>query len=161
MVPFGLIRELCYSQGRRLERLPDMYPEPSVMAVYRPRATSSALALVPSHRVQDNEGNLSNEKYRLFMGRLKGIHGAVCRGCETSVLAMAEFRQHETNCKLTILSAIRLLQRDNRCALCHTRTDLSMWGVPLCSPVCQRGWRLTIPPAFREARRLALQELTK
>lgn len=150
-VPFGLIRQLCYPGGRRLPEFKLIRPETNVIATRK--LYTSKPVLLPAPKPSD--GSLTNDQYRLFMGKSAGSTGAVCRGCEKELRGADEIKLHTRICKVDVLSAIKLLHRDKKCTVCHTRTLFSKWGVPLCSENCEMVWKVTMPTAFREARRLA------
>lgn len=164
-VPMGIIKQLCYPKGRRLPYRVLVTEENDVQADYR--YTGFSGNYVPTHRsgpaivlpitataTPTVAGNLSNEKYLLFAGKPPHLSGATCRGCEKEVRTKEEFSHHSLHCKVLILSSIKLLRRDNKCAICNKGTSRTKWGAPICSASCQKVWMLTIPASFRSARRI-------
>jgi hypothetical protein len=167
-VPWGIIEQIVHPAGRRLPAEPGLFPVTEHDAKHRPwtgRPTyhppedRNLLQLVRNNRKNPlSVGNLLNVDYREFAGTAREDSDfAVCRGCDTTCRTKAARDMHRTTCKTTILASIRLLGKDELCAVCDKKTGVRMWGVPLCNQNCQMAWRYFIPKSFREARRLVIQ----
>ena len=170
MVPWGIIEQVVHPKGRRLPSEPGLFPVTDHDAKYRPWTSPRSpekenLLQLVRKRHQEGKisplrmGNLLNGDYREFQGSATvDSDFAVCRGCDVVCRTKIHRDMHRGTCKLTILDAIKLLGRDGLCAVCDKRTSTRMWGVPLCDTNCQTVWRYFIPKAFKEARRLVLNQ---
>jgi hypothetical protein len=169
-VPWGIIEQVVHPKGRRLPSEKGLFPITDHDAKYRPWTSprtpekENLLQLVRKRHQEgkispQRMGNLLNGDYREFQGSATvDSDYSVCRGCDTVCRTKMARDLHRNSCKLTILDAIKLLGRDGLCAVCDKRTSTRMWGVPLCDTNCQTVWRYFTPKAFREARRLVLNQ---
>lgn len=171
-VPYGLLRQLCYSGGVRLSpRVSKVRPpEPEIEAEaipYTYSATSNTVTRVPMIDPKlvvmgmgghvDVMGNLTNDIYKFF----KGSHVVEstffqCRGC-----LMMEYKQerktvHFQLCRTLMRAIEERIKRDKVCVICNTGTSKERWAIPLCSDPCIIKWRFTIPDAWVAARRIVL-----
>ena len=181
-VPFGLIRQLVKAGGRRLQPVESLLRDSTLEAKWTHAHSvrnGSSLALVnpptngpvplgpgwarrslgtaPPTPLQSQ--SLPNDAYRFWIGRSGVANFAKCRGCD-QVFLQTDKRTLSAHlasgaCKVTVLTALQLLNRDKRCALCDVRTGATKWGVPLCSDNCQRAWMFFQPKAYVQARALS------
>lgn len=173
-IPYGIIRQLCYPGGVRLEpRMNKARPsEPSVDASYHyithkgynPGSHSGIVVVNPTQvtpehpkAVMSLAGNLSNEAYRFFKGSpIESSDYFRCRGCEQEEQHKARKITHMKDCRLLMQTIVEFLKRDKLCVICNTQTKRERWTVPLCSEACINKWRFTIPPAWLAAKQLVL-----
>lgn len=93
-------------------------------------------------------GCLPEMDYRFWIGSYtEGMTSATCRVCRKVVENARERDLHnhekgiEWSCYSTMVEALKLLQARRMCLVCNTDTELSRWGVPLCSPNCVLAWK--------------------
>lgn len=182
-VPYGLIRQLCYGGGTRLEprvrkvRPPE--PEELVESTWTPSTSGYVAPGIPStpfelarkaelarnraveilgpELVTEIMGNLKNESYRFFKGSsVKDSPYFQCRGCLAEEYMAVRKLYHMRECRPLIQEIESRARRDKCCLICNTHTKKDKWNVPLCSEACITKWRFAMPEPWLASRRLVL-----
>lgn len=85
-------------------------------------------------------GPLNLNEYR-FWRSSDGI--GRCRHCWHAYRTPEDRKAHqkEFGCTRVLTEAYKLLLRDEICVVCDTKTDKTLWGVPLCSNTCVFRWQ--------------------
>lgn len=88
-------------------------------------------------------GNLPRMEFRFWIGsRQSASRFSICRGCKKIQHLSHERKEHMDKLKCTdlLVRAYTLLRKDKNCVICDARTNQTVWGVPLCTPLCEDRW---------------------
>lgn len=148
-VPISLIRRLCYSSGTRLPKLErlEFPPKKEVIPITNYKSPIS-------RSINVEKGNLSKELYEFFVGKMDtNANVATCRWCGTVIYGAHSWEMHgkstgnESGCKRLLKELYRRLTLEDtlECIACDSLTNLTAWGVPLCSKKCEQVFMFEVP----------------
>jgi hypothetical protein len=170
-VPDALIRRVCYPSSIRLPDLDIMtYPTPKPAIEKIPLALPRPAEFHPFDNsrflravVPDYPGNIPNEEYRFWIGKLtQTVTTAECRWCNVVVDSLAHMRIHlrAGQCKENLLAVYKKIRHPPSpiaqpdCLCCDRPTDKLEWGVPICSTKCKNAWKFRSPEGFAYAKKM-------
>lgn len=80
--------------------------------------------------------------YSVYINAYNVAQKCTCRSCGGVIVSAHLRRKHSEilGCYDKLVKAYKLLDLDQKCVVCDTRTPGRRWGIPLCSKSCVREW---------------------
>lgn len=148
-VPIALIRRACYPSGERLPKLVRIEFPPK--AVVRDNLVAARGGFTTS-TFDDTKGNLDKPLYQFYVGKIR-VNDSICtcRWCGTIGFGVHFTKEHgkaegsRTGCKRLLQDIYKTFVTNKVCMMCDADTLKTSWGVPLCSPECEKEWMFHNP----------------
>lgn len=161
VIPRWFIRHQCVRTGTRLPKWKAFEPPIANYGFHAGRNATMHSILHPQN-IPPNSGpvydvdikrpidTVSGDKfdpadfqfYAVGMNVYNVAQKCTCRSCGGVIISAHLRRKHSEvlGCYDKLIKAYKLLDLDQKCVICDTRTIGRRWGVPLCSKGCVKEW---------------------